>query len=268
MENTYVVYAHVNKINGKVYVGQTKKQPPELRWGKQGKGYVSSSHFYHAIQQYGWDNFQHIILKERLTSEEADKWEQYYIQYYKSDNPQYGYNLRSGGKDNYTVNAEGVDHNRKAHKARGEEKCQSKRVRCKETGDVFPCIADAARWCGSKKIFLQLRGERQHAGRHPETGELLTWELVDENTPITQRCPKEIEPSVPRHSPKIRLIMCINTGEIFNNAKEASLWAFGHENGRADILRCCHGTRKSAGKHPITQERLLWKFIDDEKENA
>lgn len=47
---------HKNKINNKVYIGQTHQTLKE-RWGKNGSGYRTSPHFYHAIQKYGWDNF-------------------------------------------------------------------------------------------------------------------------------------------------------------------------------------------------------------------
>ena len=64
----YTVYVHINKINHKKYIGITK-QKPEDRWGKNGENYKESPHFYAAIQKYGWDNFEHIILKENLTKE-------------------------------------------------------------------------------------------------------------------------------------------------------------------------------------------------------
>ena len=55
---TYCVYVHTNKFNGKKYVGQTC-QKPEVRFGKNGSGYVGSRVFYNAILKYGWDNFYH-----------------------------------------------------------------------------------------------------------------------------------------------------------------------------------------------------------------
>ena len=57
----YTVYQHKNKINGKIYIGITSKDP-EKRWGHNGYNYKSSSYFYSAIQKYGWDNFEHNIL--------------------------------------------------------------------------------------------------------------------------------------------------------------------------------------------------------------
>ena len=49
------IYLHRNKINNKVYIGQTI-QPVENRW-KNGNGYKTCSYFYNAIQKYGWGKF-------------------------------------------------------------------------------------------------------------------------------------------------------------------------------------------------------------------
>ena len=91
----YAVYMHTNLINGKIYIGQTC-QALDRRW-RMGKGYISSPHFYAAIEKYGWENFSHLILKDSLTAEEADYWEQFYIKIFKTQNPDKGYNILSGG---------------------------------------------------------------------------------------------------------------------------------------------------------------------------
>lgn len=93
--NLYTVYIHKNKINNKIYVGQTC-QDLAARW-KNGNGYQLCTAFYRAIQKYGWDNFEHIIIATKLTKEEADIQEQKLIALYKSNNKKYGYNIRAGG---------------------------------------------------------------------------------------------------------------------------------------------------------------------------
>ena len=67
----YCIYLHRNKINGKVYIGQTC-QKPEKRWN-YGHGYKNCPRFYSAIVSYGWNNFEHIILENNLNSDEANE---------------------------------------------------------------------------------------------------------------------------------------------------------------------------------------------------
>lgn len=102
MNNTFTIYMHKNKINQKVYIGQTS-QPVEKRW-KNGNGYQRHPSFYSAIKKYGWDNFEHIILKEGLTQEEANKLEKYYIDVYNAQDPKSGYNMLPGGSDVAGIN--------------------------------------------------------------------------------------------------------------------------------------------------------------------
>ena len=93
-----LIYCHKNKINNKIYIGQTSQRNPEQRWMK-GLGYKNNTHFYNAIQKYGWDNFEHIILEKNLSLEEANKREIFWIAYFNSTNPDYGYNIQAGGKN-------------------------------------------------------------------------------------------------------------------------------------------------------------------------
>ena len=93
----YTVYQHKNKINGKIYIGITSRNPEE-RWGNNGCNYKSSPHFYAAIQKYGWDNFEHNILFINLTKEQACLKEQELIREFNSMNREFGYNSTSGGE--------------------------------------------------------------------------------------------------------------------------------------------------------------------------
>jgi group I intron endonuclease len=93
---------HKNKINGKMYIGITSRVP-EVRWGNNGSQYTKTKNpcFYNAIQKYGWDNFEHIILLENLTEIEAKTKECELITEYHTcvyDNPKMGYNMTMGGE--------------------------------------------------------------------------------------------------------------------------------------------------------------------------
>ncbi len=94
MPKGYSVYKHVSP-NGKIYIGITEGVV-EKRW-KAGRGYQYNTHFYNAIQKYGWDNFEHEILFTNLTAEEAAKKEIELIEFYHSDDRSKGYNISPGG---------------------------------------------------------------------------------------------------------------------------------------------------------------------------
>ena len=91
---SYTVYIH-RTPNDKYYVGITK-QTVEGRW-KNSLGYQTQTLFWRAIQKYGWDNIEHIIVAEKLTRDDACKLEIELIAKYQSNNPKYGYNRTLGG---------------------------------------------------------------------------------------------------------------------------------------------------------------------------
>ena len=102
-DKKWCVYMHTNKINNKVYVGITSRNPEE-RWGNNGSHYTQDKQpvFYNAIQKYGWDGFEHIIFGENLTEVEAKQMEIKLIALYKTNcrkykNPEFGYNMTDGG---------------------------------------------------------------------------------------------------------------------------------------------------------------------------
>lgn len=256
MEKKYCVYMHRNKINNKIYVGQTCTKP-EYRW-RNGEGYKTSSHFYNSIKKYGWNNFEHIILKDGLSLQEADFWECYYIDLYNTTNQDKGYNLRGGGHKGflYTEKAIKSANANKSYKM-GEEHPNSKKVKCKETGDVFGSIADACRWCNSTKVYDCVKGHRSHAGKHPQTGILLSWRFADKNEKVTIAChDKKIDK---KKNPNI---ICVNNGMIFETAASAAEWYSGKKSNATCVLRCCRGERKSAGIDKYGN-KLKWKFLEE-----
>lgn len=102
----YTVYKHTNRVNGKVYIGQTKKRNLTRRWCG-GHGYKECRYMFSAIVRYGWLSFDHEILETGLTKEEAFEREAYYIKKYKSNDARYGYNIREDGSPK-TFSKEGM----------------------------------------------------------------------------------------------------------------------------------------------------------------
>lgn len=81
--------------HGKVYVGITG-QKPEGRW-QNGHGYKECPAMNRAISKWGWKNIDHDIIAEVETLEEAERLERYLIAWFKSIDPNYGYNILPGG---------------------------------------------------------------------------------------------------------------------------------------------------------------------------
>jgi hypothetical protein len=70
----------------------------EKRCGSNGCNYKKNTLFYRAIKKYGWDNITHEILFDGLTKEEAEQKEKELIAEYKSNSPEFGYNISCGGE--------------------------------------------------------------------------------------------------------------------------------------------------------------------------
>lgn len=183
MDKKYIVYMHKNKINNKVYIGITC-QKTTYRWGA-GSGYRQQKKFYRAICKYGWDNFEHIILFENLTFEEAKLKEIEMIDKYNAFTKQYGYNATKGGEGTKGVpcseeKKKKISKANKGHKFTKETKqlmskiklglkpVNCKKVLCVETGFIYDSMHDAEKQTGAKykNISKVCRGEygRKTAG--------------------------------------------------------------------------------------------------------
>ncbi len=91
----YTVYAHINKINKKIYIGMTIMNP--IRRWNNGKAYKHNEYFKNDIQKYGWNNLDHEIIDSGLTKEEAENFERLLIEKLDTTNRNKGYNIDIGG---------------------------------------------------------------------------------------------------------------------------------------------------------------------------
>lgn len=82
--------------SGKMYVGITK-QKPEKRW-QNGRGYKYNYHFSNAIKKYRWENFEHEIVADHLTKDEACEMEKALIKELNLTDGNFGYNIAAGGE--------------------------------------------------------------------------------------------------------------------------------------------------------------------------
>lgn len=90
------IYKIVNKVNGKIYVGQTT-ETIEQRF-KRHMGYQKDEHdtkFYRAVRKYGVDNFYIEVIEEVEDREQLNAREEYWIR--ELDTVNSGYNSYYGG---------------------------------------------------------------------------------------------------------------------------------------------------------------------------
>lgn len=236
----YCVYMHKNKQNGKVYIGQTC-QKPERRWSN-GYGYKGCPKFYKAIQKYGWNNFEHIIIQDHLSKEEADNLEKELITKYNSTSQETGYNISIGGQEafaNYNL----------------------REVICLNTKEIFNSVSDAAEKYlndrNSGHITSVCKGDRDHAGKLPN-GEMLCWAYLDDY--LSDPSKYENFSTKKKNPGRSRQVICINTGKVFNTLKEAAEWS--GQKSHQNISAVCRGLRNFAGTHPETGEKLSWKYVE------
>lgn len=90
---TFYIYCHTAP-NGKRYIGQTCANKPERRWGR---GYKNCHRIEHAIEKYGWENFEHSVLMICHSKQMADLLEVNLIAFFDTTNPNRGYNILMGG---------------------------------------------------------------------------------------------------------------------------------------------------------------------------
>lgn len=236
----YFIYIHKNKINGKIYVGQTC-QKPEYRWNN-GEGYKRQPYFYSAIQKYGWNNFEHIILKQDLSLEEANYWEEYYIKQYDTTNHNFGYNLTLGG-NNKIMLEETKQKISEANKGKIVSEETKQKISQANKGKISlrkgQCLSERHR----QNISISKKGKS----------------FSDEHILHLKEAHKtEYQKKINQEKFGIK-IQCIETGDIFNSFQEAANWAgLSSGCGISDFFR---GKQKSAGKHPITKKKLHWKKI-------
>lgn len=100
------VYLIQNKINNKIYVGQSKV--PNKRWVRHKYDALTRQKphpLYLSIRKYGIENFQFEII-EQWNDNEIDCAEKFWIEYFRSHDRNYGYNLELGGLKNKIISQE------------------------------------------------------------------------------------------------------------------------------------------------------------------
>lgn len=98
-----VIYKAINRINGKIYIGQTIRTLKRRIIEHSKANPNCNIHFHNALKKYSIENFRWQVICICPDINSLNEQEQYYIALYDSINS--GYNLTSGGL-NYIVTDE------------------------------------------------------------------------------------------------------------------------------------------------------------------
>lgn len=221
----YTVYQHKNKLNGKMYFGITSRSPIE-RWGSNGANYKSTPHFYSAIQKYGWDNFEHNILRENLTKEEACSIEKELISKYKTQDRRFGYNVLEGGQA-------------PALPKEVREK-MSMSMLGNKNGFGHPCSEEK-----KKKISDAQKGKKLSDEHKSKLSEAAKKKHVP--------CSEDKKKVLSQNYPNKRKIYCVETNTVYSSvqecARQLNLYA-------TNISKVCNGIHHTTGGYHL-------KYYDD-----
>lgn len=168
------IYKITNKINGKIYIGQTIR-PVEHRFHRHINDAIHNkldTHFARAIRKYGPNEWQLEVIDSAETQEELNQKEQYWIKYYNS--VEEGYNetdaINKCGGNTYQSKTEKemeVIKNKIRQTKLGAKNPMARRIRRINivTGeiDIFDTIISCAQECGIKNgktsITTRLNGQ-------------------------------------------------------------------------------------------------------------
>jgi group I intron endonuclease len=181
-----IIYKITNRINGKIYIGQTVRSL-QYRW-KCHRHANDNCVFHKAIRKYGAENFTVEQIDTACDGEELNRKEKYWIAYYNSTLPN-GYNSTDGG-DNCFV-SEAV------------RKKQSERRKGVPTGRKL--YGEANPFYGKTHSEETRRKLSEHAKRR--TGE---------KNPFYGHSLTESQKAA-----HCKVVVCVETGEVFESMSSA-----------------------------------------------
>lgn len=237
-----IIYKITNRVNGKVYIGQTKNSL-QWRWRKHCMPSEKCTCLVRAIQKYGKENFTVEQIDTASDRDELNAKEIYWIQHYDCIAPN-GYNLKSGGNENLIYSEEtrrrisqanigkkpSVETRRKISEAnKGKKLSEETKRRMSEsrTGRVVSTETRA-------KISQSLMGHSFTDETRRKMSE------AQKKRVITDETRKKMSES----SNRKRKVLCVETGEIFDSIAKASEK---YKASDTHISCVCRGKRKTAG---------------------
>lgn len=288
------IYKIENKINGKIYIGQSIAI--KTRWQQhkyEAKTGESQAPLYLALRKYGIENFSFEVLEE-CPQELLNEKEIFWIAHYKSNDRDFGYNVLAGGQNGgvlypnewfyelwdagFTVTEikkelgvslgtvssklEGYkDYNVHNSRSRGA-------VKAIQEGKIFPNqnIYEVHQYdlLGNYiQSFSDASSAAKHYSNKANNSDNITHVIngIQQTAYGFQWSKEKVERMKPVPTRMGKLVECIETGQLFPSTVEAAKWA--GLKSKSGVRECCVGIVKSAGKHPETGEKLHWRYYED-----
>lgn len=218
-----IIYKAKNKVNGKVYIGQTVISINERKGDHKRKAerHGAKTYFHCAIRKYGFDSFEWKIIDTANNINELNKKEERWIKFYDSTNPKNGYNIEFGG-DNKRLNQSTKEKISKTQKGRTRSDEFKKKISNATKGNKNPFYGkrhskETKIKCGLKNIGRKLTPE--HIAKCIHIGEKNHRTILKEKQVI------EIKTRL-KNGERICIIaksMCISQG-LIKNIKYNGCW--------------------------------------------
>jgi len=247
LEVNGVIYKIENMINEKVYIGQTTIGFDE-RYSCDIYKYTHNMHIKSSIKKYGFDNFKVIkIFDVAFSQKELDIKEDFWIKFYKSSNPKFGYNKRGGGNGGSLSEETKLKiSNSKKGRLTGENNPQwGKR------GNLSP------NWGREFTLETRLKLIEARKGRvftdesKSKMSQSHKGKKFSEETRL--KMSKQRKGRV-TYSTKV---ICLTTNLTFPSVVQAAKY---YNVNRSNITQCCKNKRMSAGKLE-SGEKLTWAYL-------
>ena len=233
-----VIYLAKNRVNGKVYIGQTVNISRRLSKYRQDIK-DPRSYFERSLAKNGIDSFEWVVIDKADDAKSLDEREKHWIAHYKSNVKEFGYNQTDGGWANRNCTPEC----RKTMSEAAKRKFANGYVHHNKGKTPQKHVIEAAT-AGFQKM-LKDKG-------HPRTGVKLSKEECEKMSKrlVGKHCS-------PRTEFKSRAILCVELNETF-----PSLAAAGRKFNKS-IGDLCHVLK---GKRP-TWAGYHWRYLPQDELN-
>lgn len=237
-----VIYMVRNKINNKIYFGQTTNVKGfKGRYANNFPKHCSNEHIRASIAKYGWSNFEVVEEFDRAESlDELNKLEEMYIKMWGTYDREYGYNIKFGGYNHKGRKCSEETKKKLSEAGKGRVFTEEHRKHLSEANKGRPKTEEQVKQ-HSEFMKGNTYGRGNKGKKRPPYTEETKAKLREAN--LGKIVSEETKEKLRRvdHSYVKKKVLCLNNGILYDSAKEAGLALNIHP---SSITRCCKGVYK------------------------